>query len=58
MQLQETSSILVYMTLNGKGCINSCSLHGCSLVSALYCTGQSNIAGCFGIKHFALVYNK
>ena len=36
MQLQETSSILVDMTLNGKVYINGCGLHGCSLVSALY----------------------
>ena len=49
----KTSTILVYMILNGKGDLTGCGLHGDSLASIVL-TGQSNIAGCFINKTFLL----
>ena len=47
VQPPKKCTILVYMTLNGKGGLTGCGLHGYSLVSVLFLTGQSNTAGCF-----------
>ena len=43
------------MILNGRGCLTG-GLHGYSLVSGLFLPDQSNIAGCFCINIFALIY--
>ena len=32
----KTSTLLVHMIINGKGCLTGCGLHGCSLVSFLF----------------------
>ena len=49
----QTSTILVYMILNGKGRVTGCGLHGNSLVPALFLTGPPNRAGCFkGVVEF------
>ena len=45
----ETSTILVYTNLNGKGFLTGCGIHGYSHVKTV-----SSIAVCFYIKHFCL----
>ena len=42
----KTSTILVHMILSGKGGLTGSGLHGYSLVSIHFLTGQSNIASC------------
>ena len=47
-----TCIILVYMFLNGRGCLTGGGLHGWSLASAI-CTGQPTIAVAITEKKFA-----
>ena len=35
----KNNTILMYMILNGKGCLTGCGLHEYSLVSVLFITG-------------------
>ena len=50
----KTSTILVCMILNGKGCLTGCDLHGYSLTSALF-NMSIQYSCCLKIKHFCSI---
>ena len=50
----ETSTILVYMILNGKGCLFGCGRHGYGLISFFFLAGQFNMLIISKLNIFAL----